>query len=238
MKFLTLFFLAFGALFANWQMFADGTETYLYNTNTGEVYVKVKKGGKNYEDVFVKMPMGVRNLEFHDLGQKAPNSQPPKAPSTPNALNPQNADGKSSQDLRMESIKKAQEMMQKTLDGMKDEFSQTQDFPKDSIKRAEEMMQKSLDRKKSQDAIIQNAQKAPNAPKNPNTPAIKNPKAPPTPDIMSTPQNDPYKAMQAQKSQEMHKTKSAKRIQEEELHTEGLKKAQEMQERPMDSGGM
>lgn len=48
------------ALWANpWVMFSDVDDTYIYNQKTGEVYVRFRKGGKNYEDVFVKMPQGI-----------------------------------------------------------------------------------------------------------------------------------------------------------------------------------
>lgn len=47
------------SLFASWQMFSDGKDTYLYNTQSGDVYIRYKRGGKNFEDMFVKMPAGV-----------------------------------------------------------------------------------------------------------------------------------------------------------------------------------
>lgn len=40
-------------------MFADNSDTYLYNNQTGEVYIRYKQGGLNYKDVFVRMPNGV-----------------------------------------------------------------------------------------------------------------------------------------------------------------------------------
>ena len=55
-----LIFLSFSYIaLADWQMFADKDNTYLYNTLTGEVYIKHSMGGENYEDVFVKMPKGI-----------------------------------------------------------------------------------------------------------------------------------------------------------------------------------
>lgn len=42
-----------------WVMFSDSTDTYIYNQITGEIYVRFRKGGRNYEDLFVKMPQGV-----------------------------------------------------------------------------------------------------------------------------------------------------------------------------------
>ena len=38
-----------------WVMFSDMDDTYLYDQASGQVYIRVKKGGKNYEDTFVKM---------------------------------------------------------------------------------------------------------------------------------------------------------------------------------------
>lgn len=49
-----------GALGASpWVMFSDSQDTYLYNQKTGEVYIRYRQGGKNYEDRFVKMPQGL-----------------------------------------------------------------------------------------------------------------------------------------------------------------------------------
>lgn len=38
-----------------WVMFNDMDDTYLYDQASGQVYIRVKKRGKNYEDTFVKM---------------------------------------------------------------------------------------------------------------------------------------------------------------------------------------
>lgn len=38
-----------------WVMFNDLDDTYLYDQASGQVYIRIKKGGKNYEDTFVKM---------------------------------------------------------------------------------------------------------------------------------------------------------------------------------------
>lgn len=156
--------------FGEWQMFADKQETYLYNTTTGEVYVKHKRGKENYNDVFVKMPKGVASIEELE-GAKAPKPSKPASKSTkPKEMQedsaklfqeggmqgvpteevappqeiilPQEGDNqaieenlplknskkdeakapkaedKSQEDLRLESIKKAQEMMRKSLEDM------------------------------------------------------------------------------------------------------------------------
>lgn len=47
--------LAFGA----WIMFSDKEDTYIYNSVSGDIFIRHKKGGNNYEDAFIKMPSGV-----------------------------------------------------------------------------------------------------------------------------------------------------------------------------------
>ncbi len=46
-------------LYAEWIMFADSQDTYLYNNQSGEVYIRYRQGGENYKDIFVRMPNGV-----------------------------------------------------------------------------------------------------------------------------------------------------------------------------------
>ena len=94
---------------ADWQMFSDGVDTYLFNTQNGDVYVRFRKGGKNYEDVFVKMPAGVRP---QSKSTKQPNPQPKSTPQN-SAQNPNN---EITQAQRLEAIKKSQEIMNKSLD--------------------------------------------------------------------------------------------------------------------------
>ncbi|EEO25729.1 hypothetical protein HWAG_00521 [Helicobacter winghamensis ATCC BAA-430] len=56
--FATIFGLALCGVSLNaqpWVMFNDMDDTYLYDQASGQVYIRVKKGGKNYEDTFVKM---------------------------------------------------------------------------------------------------------------------------------------------------------------------------------------
>lgn len=86
-------------LFAEWVMFSDNKDTYIYNNQTGEIYVRYKKGKKNYEDVFVKMPHGQNPQEL------IPSLKP-----TP----PNDAKG---EDLKMQSLKKTQELMNDALKG-------------------------------------------------------------------------------------------------------------------------
>lgn len=99
-KIIFLFLFALSPLFGQWQMFSDKTDTYLYNTLTGEVYIRYKKNGKNYQDVFVKMPKGIipKNSDF--------------TPELP-------AEGSSTEkkDAKMEAIKKAQDIMSQSIGG-------------------------------------------------------------------------------------------------------------------------
>ena len=58
-----------GSLYAQpWVMFNDMDDTYLYDQASGQVYIRVKKGGKNYEDTFVKLGV-IDNL--HNNSPKA-----------------------------------------------------------------------------------------------------------------------------------------------------------------------
>ena len=59
MKLFTSLILLFSCVNAAWVMFNDGEDTYIYNNVSGDIYIRHKKGGNNYEDVFVKMPSGV-----------------------------------------------------------------------------------------------------------------------------------------------------------------------------------
>lgn len=104
--------------FAEWQMFSDGVDTYLFNTQSGDVYVRFRKGGKNYEDVFVKMPAGVRPTNK----AKQPTKNAPQNPQqssqkplqTPNP--PQSPNSEITQAQRLEAIKKSQEILNKSID--------------------------------------------------------------------------------------------------------------------------
>lgn len=106
--------------FAEWQMFSDGVDTYLFNTQSGDVYVRFRKGGKNYEDVFVKMPAGVRPTNQNKAKQPAKNApqnpqqstqNPPKTPTSPQTPN-----NEITQAQKLEAIKKSQEILNKSID--------------------------------------------------------------------------------------------------------------------------
>ncbi|PAF41521.1 hypothetical protein [Helicobacter sp. 11S02596-1] len=95
------FFCLLSPLLADWQMFSDKTDTYIYNTLTGEIYIRYKKNGKNYEDVFVKMPKGV-----------IPTGQDPKdQKQISESLEPKK------DDMVLEAIKKANESINRSLEG-------------------------------------------------------------------------------------------------------------------------
>ena len=55
LKIALLFCLSFGLYAQPWVMFSDMDDTYLYDQASGQVYIRKKNGGKNYEDTFVKM---------------------------------------------------------------------------------------------------------------------------------------------------------------------------------------
>ncbi|PAF42253.1 hypothetical protein [Helicobacter sp. 11S03491-1] len=86
-------------LFSQWQMFSDKTDTYIYNTTTGEIYIRYRKNAKNYEDTFVKMPKGV-----------IPNTNQKNSPMS------QLSESKDD-DTRLEAIKKAQDLMNNSIKG-------------------------------------------------------------------------------------------------------------------------
>lgn len=55
MKIFLILLMAYSLKAQPWVMFNDLDDTYLYDQASGQVYIRVKKGGKNYEDTFVKM---------------------------------------------------------------------------------------------------------------------------------------------------------------------------------------
>lgn len=48
-------------------MFTDGKDTYIYNTGTGEVFIRAKREGPSYKDLFVRMPRGVLPSEMEKI---------------------------------------------------------------------------------------------------------------------------------------------------------------------------
>lgn len=86
-------------MFAQWVMFADKNDTYIYNNETGEIYIRYKKGGKNYKDVFVKMPHGLQPQELQSSSKSTAS----------------NTDV--TQEMRLESLKKSKELLDEAIDG-------------------------------------------------------------------------------------------------------------------------
>lgn len=60
-------------LFGAWVMFNDGTDTYIYNNLNGDIFIRHREGGENYEDRFIKMPAGVvpQNLQNNNNQNKS-----------------------------------------------------------------------------------------------------------------------------------------------------------------------
>ena len=104
MKLILFFTLFFSCVLAQpWVMFSDMDDTYLYDQATGQVYIRTKKGGKNYEDSFVKM--GVLNKDSKTQSKE-------KQKSAVSVANPTNVDKSEQSEL----LKKAQEL-QKSIQG-------------------------------------------------------------------------------------------------------------------------
>ena len=103
-------------------MFADKNNTYLYNTTTGEVYVKYSMGEENYKDVFVRMPHGIKDPQEINKKQNKKENNTTLEMKKPRSLKEDQKNSKAqvsqkvSEDMRMEGIKKAQEMMLKSFD--------------------------------------------------------------------------------------------------------------------------
>ncbi|RDU64809.1 hypothetical protein [Helicobacter sp. MIT 14-3879] len=76
MRLLLIGCLLFCNLFGAWVMFNDGEDTYIYNNISGDIYIRHKKGGNNYEDQFIKMPSGVIPKNLQD-SKSDPNSKKP-----------------------------------------------------------------------------------------------------------------------------------------------------------------
>ncbi len=91
-----------------WVMFSDMDDTYLYDQASGQVYIRIKKGGKNYEDTFVKM--GVQ-----DSINAKPTSKTQKI-TQKDSKSVESQDKKDTQKEQQELIRKAQEL-QRSIQG-------------------------------------------------------------------------------------------------------------------------
>ncbi|MCH5313949.1 MAG: hypothetical protein J1E28_06130 [Helicobacter sp.] len=87
-----------------WVMFSDGTDTYLYSTTTGEVYIRYHLKKRNYEDVFVKMPRGM----FPNEVNKTQRDTSIPSPTAPNA--------DQLKEMQNNALKKSQEILNSALD--------------------------------------------------------------------------------------------------------------------------
>lgn len=90
-----------------WVMFSDGKDTYIYSTNTGEVYVRHSVGKKNYEDVFVKMPRGMQPNELRDSKTRSGASSLPSQ---------NNIESERLKDIQFNALKKSQDMLNSAID--------------------------------------------------------------------------------------------------------------------------
>lgn len=79
----------FSNLFGAWVMFNDGTDTYIYNNLNGDIFIRHRDGGENYEDRFIKMPAGVipQNLQNTNKNQTTNQSNRINANQSTNQIN-------------------------------------------------------------------------------------------------------------------------------------------------------
>lgn len=103
---------AFGA----WEMFSDGKDTYLYNTQSGDVYIRYNRGGKNYEDIFVKMPAGTLPSQLSpaqapSTKRAGPSTTPPTAPQAPS-----NDESAKLLEQQQQALQKSQELLRNSID--------------------------------------------------------------------------------------------------------------------------
>lgn len=89
---------------ADWKMFSDGADTYIYNDKSGEIYIRHKLGKQNYEDVFVKMPHGIQPNELKGKNPSNQNTQT----QTPNNIDQER--------YKLEALKKSQEALNNALE--------------------------------------------------------------------------------------------------------------------------
>lgn len=83
-------------LFGAWVMFNDGTDTYIYNNLNGDIFIRHKGDGENYEDRFIKMPAGVipQNLQNNNQNKATryqttnPSANPSQNQSANQSANP------------------------------------------------------------------------------------------------------------------------------------------------------
>ncbi|MCI6218047.1 MAG: hypothetical protein MR629_05930 [Helicobacter sp.] len=92
---------------AEWIMFSDSKDTYIYNNQSGEIFIRYKMGEQNYKDVFVKMPRGMFPNEIQD----SKTSQ-----SIQLQLQQNTQVDKDLEQRKLEALKKSQEALNNALD--------------------------------------------------------------------------------------------------------------------------
>lgn len=104
MKIFLILLMAYSLKAQPWVMFNDLDDTYLYDQASGQVYIRVKKGGKNYEDTFVKMGVVDKNSNKNSINSQTKEIDTPK----------ENDSKKDQQEL----LKKAQELQRSIQNGI------------------------------------------------------------------------------------------------------------------------
>lgn len=111
MKKILFLCLSVGLWAGEWEMFSDGKDTYIYSTNTGEIYIRHQMGKQNYEDVFVKMPRGMQPNEVRNPRQSSL-SQSPQTPQTPK----DSSEAERLKDMQLNALKKSQDMLNAAIE--------------------------------------------------------------------------------------------------------------------------
>lgn len=127
-------------VFGAWVMFNDGTDTYIYNNLNGDIFVRHRGDGENYEDRFIKMPAGVipqnmqnganqtrrnpanpttprSNLNANQsaIPQSTQNSAIPSTQSTQSATNPQNTQNQVIQKEQVDAMQRRFQELESNL---------------------------------------------------------------------------------------------------------------------------
>lgn len=111
MKKILFLCLSVGVWAGEWEMFSDGKDTYIYSTNTGEIYIRHQMGKQNYEDVFVKMPRGMQPNEVRNPRQSSI-SQSPQMPQA----SQDSSEAERLKDMQLNALKKSQDMLNAAIE--------------------------------------------------------------------------------------------------------------------------
>lgn len=103
--------LAQSVAFCEWIMFSDSKDTYIYNNQSGEIFIRHKMGGENYEDLFVRMPRGAYSNEVRK-DSKISSVYSPKNPQVDKA----EKDDKELEQRKLDALKKSQEVLNNALE--------------------------------------------------------------------------------------------------------------------------